>query len=58
MTQRTYGSRYLRMDQVKFFKGFLPKILLGPFLDTLTHVGKAITNAFQRRVQNPVKHLR
>ena len=30
------GSRYLRMDQVKFFKGCLSQILLGPFLNTLT----------------------
>ena len=45
-----YGSRYSRMDQVKFmedlgrpyyfkfFKGCLPQILLGPFLNTLTHM--------------------
>ena len=32
-----HGSRYSRMDQVKFFKGCLPQILLGPFLNTLTH---------------------
>ena len=35
--QTTFGSRYSRMDQVKFFKGCLPQILLGPFLNTLTH---------------------
>ena len=47
----TYGSRYSRMDQVKFvedslsrpcpfrfFKGCLPQILLGPFLNTLSHM--------------------
>ena len=54
-----FGSRYLKMDQVKFvedsiwkvwsddhfkfFKGCLPQILLGPFLNTLTHLAKAIT---------------
>ena len=27
-----------RMDQVKFFKGCLPQILLGPFLNTLSHM--------------------
>ena len=27
--QTKYGSRYSRMDQVKFFKGCLPQILLG-----------------------------
>ena len=26
------------MDQVKFFKGCLPQILLGPFLNTLSHL--------------------
>ena len=26
------------MDQVKFFKSCLPQILLGPFLNTLTHM--------------------
>ena len=26
------------MDQVKFFKGCLPQILLGPFLNTLSHM--------------------
>ena len=30
-----FGTNYLRMDQVEFFKGCLPQILLGPFLDTL-----------------------
>ena len=33
-----FGSRYSRMDQVQFFKGCLPQILLGPFLNTLTHL--------------------
>ena len=31
-------SRYSRMDQVKFFKGSLPQILLGQFLNTLTQM--------------------
>ena len=58
---RTYGSRYSRMDQLKFvkdslqkiwsdmfclgrpyhfkfFKDCLPKILLEPFLNSLTHI--------------------
>ena len=26
------------MDQVKIFKGYLRQILLGPFLDTLSHI--------------------
>ena len=28
-------TKYARMDQVKFFKGFLHRISLGPFLNTL-----------------------
>ena len=34
----TYGTKYSRMDQVKFFKGCLPQILLGPFLNILSHI--------------------
>ena len=30
-----YETKYSRMDQVKFFKGHLPQILLGTFLNTL-----------------------
>ena len=26
------------MDQVNFFKGYLPQILLGPFLNILFHI--------------------
>ena len=33
-----YVSRYLRTDQDKFFKGCLPQILFGSFLNTLTHI--------------------
>ena len=32
-----YGSKYSRMDQVKSFKRYLPQILFGPLLNTLTH---------------------
>ena len=32
------GTKYSRMDQVKSFKGCLPQILLGPFLNTLTQI--------------------
>ena len=32
------------MDQVKFFKDCLPQILLGPFLNTLTHVRQVFKN--------------
>ena len=35
-TSMSFGSRYSRMDQVRFFKGWLPQILLDPFLNTLT----------------------
>ena len=30
---RSYGTKYSRMDQVKFSKGCLPQILLDPFLN-------------------------
>ena len=53
-----YKSRYSRVDQVKYledslsrpyhfklFKGFLPQILLCPFLNTLTH----ITHVFSQK---------
>ena len=32
------GLRYSRMDIVKFFKGCLSQILLGPLLNTLTQM--------------------
>ena len=31
-------AKYSRMDEVKFFKGCLPQLLLGPFLNTLSHI--------------------
>ena len=31
---------YSRVDQVKFFKGCLPQILLGSFSNTLTHISR------------------
>ena len=36
-----YGTKYSRMDQVKYFTGCSPKILLGPFLNTLSHIADA-----------------
>ena len=33
-----YGSRYSRMNQVRFVEGSLWKILFGSFLNTLTHM--------------------
>ena len=33
-----YETEYSRIDQVNFFKGCLPQILLGPFLNTLSHM--------------------
>ena len=38
LKQFTYVTKYSTMDQVKFFKGCLPQILLGPFLNTLTDI--------------------
>ena len=32
------GTKYSRMDRVKFFKVCLPKILLGPFLNILSQM--------------------
>ena len=34
----TNGTKYSRMDQGKVFKGCLPQILLGPFLNTLSQI--------------------
>ena len=31
-------AKYSRMDQVKCFKGCLPQILPGPFVNTLSHI--------------------
>ena len=36
--KEVYGAKSSRMDQVKFFKGCLPQISLGPFLNTLSHM--------------------
>ena len=33
-----FGTKYSRMDQGKFFKGSLPQLWLGPFLNTLSHL--------------------
>ena len=35
VNRNIYGAKYSRTDQVKFFKEYLPQILLGPFLNTL-----------------------
>ena len=34
------------MYQVKFFKGCLPQILLGPLLNTLSHIENYVSNSF------------
>ena len=34
----SYGTKYSRMDHVKFFTGCLSQVLLGPFLNTWTHI--------------------
>ena len=36
--QSTFGVKYSRMYQVKFFEGCLLQISLGPFLNTLSHL--------------------
>ena len=35
LKQFTYVTKYSTMDQVKFFKGCLPQILLGPLFKSL-----------------------
>ena len=42
------------MDLVKSFKGCLPQILLGPFLNTLTHIyfHRDIINSFEALKKN------
>ena len=35
---KTYVTLYSKMDQIKFFKGCLPHILLGQFLNALSHM--------------------
>ena len=35
-TGATIGAKYSRMDQVKFVEDSLKKVLLGPFLNTLS----------------------
>ena len=37
-----YETKYLRMDQVKNFKGCLPQILLGLFVNTLSYISLQI----------------
>ena len=34
------------MGQVKFFKGYLPQILLGPFLNIVTHIIVSFSEKF------------
>ena len=34
----TNGTKYSRMEQVKFFKGCLPKMSPGPFLNNLSQI--------------------
>ena len=45
-----FGTKYLRMDQVKFAKDSLQKILLGPFLNTFSH----LFSGYREGKANPV----
>ena len=38
LNNRNMGYIGPRMDQVKFLKDFLPQFLLGPLLNTLSHI--------------------
>ena len=42
-----FGKKYSRMDQVKVFKGCLSKILLGPFLNTLSLLERSQTSIME-----------
>ena len=60
LTQESLGTKYLRIDQVKFvednlwsamlclklFKGCLPQNLLGSFLNTLSHLLESLTEYY------------
>ena len=37
---RENESKYSRVDQIKYFKGCLQQILLGPLLNTLSQIRK------------------
>ena len=37
------GAKHSRMDQVRFFKGCLPQIFLGPFLNTLSQMKYSVS---------------
>ena len=43
-----YGAKYSRMDQVKFFKGCFPQILIGLFLNTLSYILNRRSNFYSR----------
>ena len=47
---RTYGAKYSRIDQVKFIKGRLPQILLGPFLNTLSYISLSVNPILVREI--------
>ena len=42
---------YSRMDQVKVFKGCLPQILLGPFLNTVTQLILQFQNLHRKMIK-------
>ena len=46
--ERLSGSMYSRMDQLNFLKAAFYKILLGPFLNALTHLLEQFSSHFRR----------
>ena len=50
-------TKYSWMDQAKFFKGYLPQILLGPFLNTLSQITVGIIS-FQNEISTLLFHHR
>ena len=55
-----YGAKYSRMNQVKFFKGCLPQILLGPFLNTLSchrKLNKCVKSIYNKEICQKKKNM-
>ena len=46
-----YGKKYSSMDQVKVFKDCLPQILLGTFLNTLSHIDILLVLCYGKSLQ-------
>ena len=47
LSKSVYGTKYLRVDQIKIFKGCLPQILLGPLLKTFSYLWPSQTSKME-----------